>query len=129
MSEPVNKQLYQKAKNIANNKFSSKTGAFKSMFIVKKYKEMGGTYSGNSSSKLKRWRQENWVDLNQPKKDGGYYPCGHTNTQNNKYPLCRPSKTISQDTPRKYQDINENSIRKANEQKQRIKGSGNIKFD
>ena len=130
MSEPVNKALYEKAKRMASEKFTSPTGAYRSMWIVRKYKELGGTYSNKkSSSKLERWRRENWVDLNQPKKGGGYERCGHKNTQNNKYPLCRPSKTITQDTPRKYQDISESSIRKANIEKQKIKQTGNIKFD
>jgi len=128
MSKPLNKQLYQKAKDMADDKFESKTGAFKSMYIVKKYKEMGGKYSGHKTSQLERWRNEGWIDLNQPNDKGGYYPCGHKNTQNDKYPLCRPSKTISQDTPKKYQDISDDRIRKANEEKQKIKGSGNIRF-
>jgi hypothetical protein len=130
MSEPVNKELYEKAKRMATEKFTSPTGAYRSMWIVRKYKEIGGTYSGRkSSSKLERWRKEGWIDLNQPNGKGGYERCGHKNTQNNKYPLCRPSKTISKDTPRKYQDINESSIRKANIEKQKIREKGNIRFD
>ena len=130
MSEPVNKALYEKAKRMASEKFTSPTGAYRSMWIVRKYKELGGTYSGKkSSSKLERWRREGWVDLNQPKKGGGYERCGHKNTQNDKYPLCRPSKTISQDTPRKYQDISDDRIRKANIEKQKIRETGNIRFD
>jgi hypothetical protein len=130
MSEPVNKALYEKAKRMATEKFTSPTGAYRSMWIVRQYKKMGGTYTRiKNSSKLERWRRENWVDLNQPNGKGGYERCGHKNTQNNKYPLCRPSKTISQDTPRKYQDISEISIRKANEEKQKIREKGNIRFD
>jgi len=130
MSEPVNKALYEKAKRMATEKFTSPTGAYRSMWIVRQYKKMGGTYSNQkSTSKLERWRKEGWVDLNQPNGKGGYERCGHKNTQNNKYPLCRPSKTISQDTPRKYQDISEISIRKANEEKQKIREKGNIRFD
>jgi hypothetical protein len=129
MSEPVNKALYEKAKRMATEKFTSPTGAYRSMWIVRKYKEMGGTYTRRkNSSKLERWRKEMWVDLQRPKKGGGYERCGEPNNSN-KYPLCRPSKTISQDTPRKYQDINKTSIEKAKQEKQKIKGSGNIKFD
>lgn len=31
------------------------------MFISKKYKELGGTYSGKNEGKLKTWRDENWL--------------------------------------------------------------------
>jgi hypothetical protein len=129
MSEPLDKGLYQKAKEMANKTYGSHTSAFRSMAISRNYMKMGGKYSGRKSSKLESWRREGWIDLNQPNGKGGYFPCGHKNTQNNKYPLCRPSKTINSETPRKYQDISESSIRKANIEKQKIKGSGNIRFD
>jgi hypothetical protein len=129
MSEPLDKDLYNRVKQMASNKFASPTGAYRSMWIVKKYKELGGRYSGRkSSSKLERWRKEGWIDINQPNGKGGYERCGHKNTQNNKYPLCRPSKSINKDTPEKYQDISSDRIRKANIEKQRIKNTGNIKF-
>jgi hypothetical protein len=129
MSEPLDKGLYQKAKEMANKTYGTHTSAFRSMAISRNYMKMEGKYSGRKSSKLERWRKEGWVDLNQPNGKGGYFPCGHKNTQNNKYALCRPSKTINSETPRKYQDISESSIRKANIEKQKIKGSGNIRFD
>jgi hypothetical protein len=128
MSEPLDKDLYEKAKQMANKTYGSHTSAFRSMAIQRNYMKMGGKYSGKKSSKLERWRKEGWVDLNQPNGKGGYYPCGHTNTQNDKYPLCRPSRTINKDTPKKYQDISSDRIRKANEDKQRIKNTGKISF-
>jgi len=44
-------KLYEKAKKIADDKYS-KPSAYKSGFIVKTYKEMGGTYSGGKSKTL-----------------------------------------------------------------------------
>jgi hypothetical protein len=129
MGEPVDKELYSRVKQMASDKFSSPTGIFRSAWIVKKYKQMGGKYTNtNKPSKIQRWMREGWIDLNQPNGKGGYYPCGHKNTQNDKYPLCRPSKTISKDTPEKYQNISSDRIKRANVQKQKIKGSGNIRF-
>jgi hypothetical protein len=128
MSEPLNKELYEKAKQMANKTYGSHTSAFRSMAIQRNYIKLGGGYSGKKSSKLERWRKEGWVDLNQPNGKGGYYPCGHKNTQNDKYPLCRPSKTVNKDTPKKYQDISSDRIRKTNEDKQRVRGSKNIRF-
>ena len=40
----VNKKLYQAAKNKANKKFKTKTGAYKSAYIVREYEKKGGTY-------------------------------------------------------------------------------------
>jgi hypothetical protein len=77
---------------------------------------------------LQTWRNEKWIDLNQPKEGGGYHVCGHKNTQNNKYPLCRPSKTINKDTPKKYQDIPKSRIDIVNLKKQKLQNKGNIRF-
>jgi hypothetical protein len=129
MPEPVNTEMYARAKAKANQTYGTHTSAYRSMAIQKYYKAMGGTYRDDGGDKkLQTWRKEKWVDLNQEKKGGGYEVCGHKNTQNNKYPLCRPSKTINKDSPKKYQDISKSDIRSTNFAKQRIKGSGNISF-
>jgi hypothetical protein len=129
MPEPVNKELYAKAKAAINQTYGTKTSAYRSMALIKKYKSMGGTYRDDGGSKkTTRWRKEKWVDLNQPKEGGGYHVCGHKNTQNNKYPLCRPSKTVSSETPKKYQDISQSRIATVNLKKQKLKNKGNIKF-
>ena len=46
-------ELYEKAKQIADEKYN-KPSAFKSGFIVKKYKELGGTYIQREKNK------DNW---------------------------------------------------------------------
>lgn len=129
MPEPANANLYAKAKAAINQTYGTKTSAYRSMALIKKYKSMGGTYRDDGGSKkTTRWRKEKWVDLNQPKEGGGYHVCGHKNTQNNKYPLCRPSKTVSSETPKKYQDISQSRIATVNLKKQKLKNKGNIKF-
>ena len=129
-SEPVDIELYKRAKQIANEKFDAPTGAYKSMYIVKKYKELGGTYDKPKprESKLTDWQKEHWIDLNQPKAGGGYEKCGHPNKQNDKYPLCRPSKKVNEHTPKLYQNISKNRIDEVNDEKQMVKNRGNIKF-
>ncbi len=63
MPTPLNQQLYEKAKQIANETYK-KPSAYKSGFIVKKYKEMGGTYKNDSKPKnLQRWFSEKWSDV------------------------------------------------------------------
>ena len=50
-NEVINPELYQKAKQIADEKYS-KPSAYKSGFIVKTYKDLGGTYSGKKQRQL-----------------------------------------------------------------------------
>ena len=76
------KALYEKAKKIADEKYS-KPSAYKSGFIVKTYKEMGGTYTDDGKPKnLKRWYKERWSDV------GGL-----------DYPVLRPTIKVSKKTP------------------------------
>ncbi len=129
MSKPLNPELYSKAKRMADEKFKTPTGAFKSMYLVKKYKELGGTYDNSKpkTSKLSNWRRENWIDLNQKRPDGTYEKCGHPNP-NGKYPLCRPSNKVNEDTPKTYHEISKDKINEVNKEKQIVKGKGNIRF-
>jgi len=128
MPEPINKELYAKAKAIINQKYGTKTSAYRSMALVKKYKSMGGKYRDDGGSKkTTRWLNEKWVNLNAPKKEGGYEECGKRGSSG-KYPLCRPSQTVNSETPKKYQDIPKSKIDIVNLKKQKLKNKGNIKF-
>jgi len=128
MPEPINKELYAKAKAIINQKYGTNTSAYRSMAIVKKYKSMGGKYRDDGGSrKTTRWLNEKWVNLNAKKKDGGYEECGKRGSSG-KYPLCRPSKTVSSDTPKRFQDIPKSRINAVNLKKQKLQNKGNIKF-
>jgi hypothetical protein len=134
--EPVNKALYNYVKQLANKKFKSPSGIYRSSWIVKEYKRRGGKYSGKktSSSGLKRWFKEKWVDLNRPIRNSkgkivGYKSCGRKSANSKgKYPLCRPSKRINKGTPKTYHSISKSSLKKAKREKSRIKSKGNIKF-
>lgn len=138
MPEPINKSLYNKVKKMADKKFASKTGIYKSSWIVKEYKRLGGKYSGKKpsvkSTGLKRWYKEKWIDLNRPIRNSqgkivGYRSCGRPSLKSkSKYPLCRPSKRVSSKTPRTYKEISRKSIVKAKREKSRVKSSSNIKF-
>ena len=136
-SEPINKDLYNRVKKMANRKFKSKSGIYRSSWIVKKYKSLGGKYKGKKSktSGLSRWYKEKWVDLNRPIKNKsgkiiGYKSCGRksSNIKGSKYPLCRPTKRISRKTPKTIKEINKKSIIKAKREKSKVKGKRNIKF-
>lgn len=115
MAIPKDPVLYKKVKKLADRKFLSKTGIYKSSWIVREYKKRGGTYSGSKSNGtgIKRWYREKWVDLKRPNSKGGYAPCGRASASKGAYPLCRPSKRISSKTPRTYTEISKKSLSKA----------------
>ncbi len=137
--EPLNKSLYKYVKNLANKKFLSKTGVYKSSWIVREYKKRGGKYTGKKpsykSSGLKRWYKEKWVDLNRPVKNSkgkiiGYKSCGRKSVKSSKgkYPLCRPLKKITSKTPKIVKSLSKRSILKAKKKKSKIRHRGNIQF-
>jgi hypothetical protein len=136
MPEPLDKKLYERVKKKADQKFESKKGIYRSSWIVKEYKKLGGKYNGRKSknSGLKRWFREEWVDINRPKRNSkgkiiGYEKCGRdTKEKNSKYPLCRPTRKVTSKTPRIYKDIKKYSIRKANVEKQIYKHTKNVQF-
>jgi len=138
MSIPVDSRLYKYVKRLADQKFESKTGVYKSSWIVREYKKRGGRYKGEKNKKslsgLKRWYREEWVDLNRPIRNSkgktiGYKPCGRSNIRSKeKYPLCRPSKRVSKSTPRTYKEIGKRSLSRAKRDKQRVTRHKNIKF-
>jgi hypothetical protein len=102
-----NPKLYEQAKRIADEKYS-KPSAYKSGFIVKKYKELGGTYTDDKKTKnLKRWFKEDWKDIG-----------------NKEYPVYRPTKRISEKTPLLPQEIN--NLSQQIKLKQKIKGEHNL---
>jgi hypothetical protein len=104
-----NPELYQKAKDIADQKYT-KPSAYKSGFIVSTYKRLGGTYTDdNKPKKLKQWFREDWKDI------GG-----------KEYPVYRPTKRINKDTPLTVQEIEPKNLRQQILLKQRIKGRMNL---
>jgi hypothetical protein len=106
----VNKQLYNKVKNMADNIYK-KNSAYKSGFIQKKYKEMGGTYiDDNKEKNLSRWFNEKWIDIG-----------------NQDYPVYRPTIKINKNTTLLVSEIDKNNLIKQIKEKQKIKGSKNLK--
>jgi hypothetical protein len=96
-------KLYAKAKELADKTYS-KPSAYKSGFIVKTYKQMGGTYTNNNKQKnLKRWFLEDWKDV------GG-----------SDYPVYRPTKKVSKKTPLIPSEIS--NLKEQIKLKQKIKG-------
>lgn len=136
MAEPKDLKLYKRVKKMADKKFSTKTSVYKSSWIVKRYKLLGGKFKGSKpkSTGLRRWYKEGWVDLNRPIRNSrgkviGYKKCGRKSVKSReRYPLCRPSRRVSPKTPRTYREISKRSLSKAKREKSRVKGSRHIKF-
>ena len=111
MPTPIDTQLYTIAKHKADTLYS-KSSAFKSGYIVKTYKELGGRYKADDSDKnLERWYQEKWQNLN----------IGH-----NKYPVMRPTVRINSHTPLTVNEIDKKNLKKQIKEKQLIKGNKNL---
>jgi len=109
MPIPTNPELYKKVKAYADTIYV-KPSAYKSGFIVKKYKELGGEYIDDKKPKdLKRWFKEDWKDV------GGL-----------DYPVYRPTKKVSKKTPLTPDEINPTNLKKQILLKQELKGNKNL---
>lgn len=109
MPTPTDQALYNKVKAYADTIYK-KPSAYKSGFIVKKYKELGGTYIDDKKPKeLKRWFKEKWTDV------GGL-----------DYPVYRPTKRISSKTPLIPAEIKPSNLKKQIDLKQDLKGDFNL---
>jgi hypothetical protein len=109
MSIPLDKKLYEKAKKIADEKYD-KPSAYKSGFIVKTYKDLGGKYKDTGERKgLKAWFNEDWKNI-----------------ANEAYPVYRPTKRIDSKTPLLVSEIDPKNLKKQIKRKQKIKGEKNL---
>lgn len=103
------KALYEKAKAKVYAIYK-KPSAYRSGALVKEYKRLGGTYSGEKTKMgLTAWFREKWKDVG--KKD---------------YPVYRPTVRVNKDTPLTVREINPKNLRKQIELKQKIKGKKNL---
>jgi len=101
--------LYDLVKKYADTIYT-KPSAYRSGFIVKTYKQYGGTYSDDGKPKnLKRWYKERWADV------GGL-----------EYPVYRPTKRVSKKTPLTASEIDPADLKKQILLKQIIKGQFNL---
>lgn len=105
----LNPDLYEKAKEIVYKQYP-KHSAYRSGQLVQKYKELGGKYSGTKPKDgLTRWYKEDWKDIG-----------------NKEYPVYRPTKRISKETPLTVSEIDPVQAKKQIVLKQKIKGEANL---
>ena len=109
MPKILDPELYDKVKAEAD-KIYEKPSAYKSGWIVKTYKQRGGKYGDDNQSKdLKRWFKESWTDIG-----------------NQEYPVYRPTKRISKDTPLTIDEIDPEQAKEQIALKQQIRGEANL---
>lgn len=97
-SNILNPKIYEKAKKDAD-KVYERNSAYKSMYISKRYKELGGKYSGKKQKKkgsTTKWTEEQWVQVIPYLKSGKKIACGADNKKNK---VCRPLKRVDKNTP------------------------------
>jgi len=93
----LNPVLYRKAKKEADEKYA-KPGLYKSAWMVKRYTELGGKYSGSkpSNTGINRWlKKEEWIQV-LPYLDGKIVKCGSSDGD---MIACRPSIRATAKTP------------------------------
>lgn len=95
----INPQLYRIAKKDADQRFKRPTSAYKSMYISKKYQELGGKYKGKKDPKkgTVRWSKgERWIQVVPYLTKGEIIECG---ANNRKGKACRPLVRVNKNTP------------------------------
>ena len=106
MPRILNQELYDEVKKQAD-KIYKKSSAYKSGYIVKQYKELGGKYADdNKPENLKRWYKEKWQDV------------GHKS-----YPVYRPTVRINKHTPLTVNELDKKDLKEQIKRKQIIKGN------
>jgi hypothetical protein len=109
MPIPIDKNLYDLVKKKADEIYT-KSSAYKSGYIVKEYKKLGGKYiDDNKPKNLKRWYNEKWQDIG-----------------NLDYPVYRPTIRINKNTPLTVNEIDKNNLLEQIKRKQKIKGNRNL---
>jgi DNA adenine methylase len=90
-------ELYKKIKAEIYAK-NPKHSAYRSMQIVKAYKDAGGKYEDDGKRDTKKWLGQKWTSVNDYYHNGEVVSCGNSDTQEKfgEYPLCRPLKIIKE---------------------------------
>lgn len=110
MSIPLNKNLWIKVKKLADETYKAPS-AYKSGFMVKKYKELGGKFTGekDTGAGLTRWFAEDWKNQNNKV---GYQKVGD---------IYRPTIRVNSRTPKTWKELTDAQIAKAKKEKAKNK--------
>jgi len=113
MSMDKNSSIYKKALQKANDVYGEKSSIYRSSYIVKTYKDLGGKISPKRSKQqsktrrngdeprkgLLRWFKEEWVQVVPYLKDNKIIECGGVHMNKSPGKACRPLHRVTKDTP------------------------------
>lgn len=108
---PLNKKLYEQVKNEAKKRFKVYPSAYANGWLVKEYKNRGGTYSGKKpkDTGLSRWYREKWINVCELPK---IVRCGRPVSKQEEYPYCRPYYKITRGTPKTVKELSQAEIKR-----------------
>jgi hypothetical protein len=105
-----NPELWDAIKEFIQLNYKKRWNAYYSGLLVQWYEALGGTYkTPKKSNELTRWFEEEWKDIGEET-----------------YPVYRPTKRITKDTPLTVKEIDPKNLKKQIELKQKIKGKDNL---
>jgi len=136
----VDKQLYAKIKQEIHKDLKEKGtrwGIYASSRLVSNYKKRGGTYTNDKDQKttvkkknssapsatsgpigLDRWFKEIWINICESYPPEKIVKCGRKKIlDSNNYPVCRPYKRITAQTPTTFQEMDKSEIERICRQK------------
>lgn len=110
MPRALDPALYAQAVSDVTSRYGCRTSAYRSMAIVKRYKELGGRYAknkrgGGAGGGTSRWLREKWIQVRPYLLLGRKVACGAGAQHSGRGglppppPACRPSKRVSARTP------------------------------
>ena len=114
---PTDPKKYNRIKSKVKQTVKRWPSAYASGQLVRQYTSSGGKYRCMSFGDLSRWFKERWVDVCTGK------PCGRTKDSPRKYPYCRPSRKISNKTPRTVKELSPAERKKRCALKRKVKTS------
>lgn len=119
MATPLNRKLYTQVVVDAKTRFKVWPSAYASGWVVRRYKELGGTYKNNNKNSpkpLHRWFDEEWVNVCELPR---IVPCGRLKASMKDYPYCRPLKRINAETPTTASELSKKELEKRCERKKK----------
>jgi len=101
---PLDPALYARVQAQAKGKFRWPS-IYANAWVVRQYKRRGGAYAANcppgaqQRQGLRKWFDEQWVDLARPLGPGQWAPCGRPDARQGGYPKCVPLRRAQAMTP------------------------------
>ena len=92
---------YEKALKKADQTYGTKSSIYRSSYIVKTYKELGGKIKNKKSPNkgLSRWFKEEWIQVVPYLEKKNKKECGGERVGKSVGKACRPLHRITKDTP------------------------------